>query len=103
LNLVSPLAGEPNDIAEAQGRRKHRGRLCRRGSRPRRGPHRQEKSESKTRETVQDVTACLMRFPPGQRRAPARTETATVTGRHRRAACAFRQRRWLAWRRPWTI
>ena len=73
LNLVSPLAGEPNDVSEAQGRRQHRGRLCRRGGRPGRGPHRQEKSESKTRETVHDVTVCLMRFPPGQRkRRPGR-------------------------------
>jgi len=30
---------------------------------------------------------------PGRQKAPARTETATVTGRRRRAACASRQRR----------
>ena len=40
--------------------------------------------------------------PPGRRKAPARTETATVTGRRRRAACASRQPRSLPWRRPST-
>lgn len=68
LDLVSPLTGQPNDVFETQGRRQHRGRLCRYGGRPGRGPYHQEKSESKTRETVHDVTVCLIPFPPGRRR-----------------------------------
>ena len=60
-----------------------------------RGPHREEESESKTLETVHDVTACLMRVPPGRRRAPARTRRQPLPARHRQAACASRQPRSL--------
>ena len=66
LYLVAPLAGEPNGVAEAQRRRKRRGRL---GSRRTRGrsPHREKENESKTRGTVHDVTACVRRYPPARR------------------------------------
>jgi hypothetical protein len=72
LDLVSPLTCQPNDVSEAQGRRKPRGRLCHRGGRPGHGPNRHEKSESKARETVHNVTVCVMRFPPGRHTLPTR-------------------------------
>ena len=95
LDLVSPLTCQPNDVSEAQGRRKLRGRLCRRGSRPGRGPYHQEKSESKTRETVHNVTVFL-RFAAGRHTVPARSSYIRGSARdvrkrlvHRRCVCRF--------------
>ena len=45
LYLVAPLAGEPNGVAEAQRRRQHGSRLCRRRRRRSRGPDHEENSE----------------------------------------------------------
>ena len=64
LDLVAPLACEPNGVAEAQRRRQRRGRLGSRRTRRGRSPHREKENESKTRGTVHGVTACVRRYPP---------------------------------------
>jgi hypothetical protein len=63
LNFVAPLAGDPDDVSEAQRRRQHDRRLRRGVGRPARGRHRQEKNKWQTRETVHGVTLCWMRVP----------------------------------------